>query len=202
MVFTNSLTRRFKKLENLRFLNSEMDLREKMLQTLATERTRKELADAARIKDSELIDRLLNAGLNAETFPGLTLAPIAIVAWGSGYVTSAERTAAMQAIFDSKVSGNGPAIAKFKSWLETRPEPKLLSLWADFVKLQGNELRSGTQGTHCDRMIRLANQVALASGGIMGFGAICTGEQSVIDRIHDVFHSVFQSEGDALPQVK
>ena len=35
-------------------------------------------------------------------------------------------------------------------------------------------------------MVRLANHVALASGGFLGFGSICTGEQDVIDFISDV----------------
>lgn len=184
MVFMNSMTRKAQKLEDLRYLKSEMNLRQQMLQTLATERTKRELAETARIHDSTLLDRLLNAGLDAETLPGLALAPIALVAWGSGYVTRAERDAAIQAIFDSEVSGNGPATAKFQSWLETRPEPGLFWLWADFM----NRERDGTltENAYRDRLIYSANQVALASGGFLGFGAICNGEQTIIDRIGDV----------------
>ncbi|MGB7328882.1 MAG: hypothetical protein WBD31_28645 [Rubripirellula sp.] len=187
MVAMKSITCRIHRLEDLHCLKAEMELRKQLLQSLAVERTRIELAHAASTADSELIEMLFHAGFTAETLPALTLAPIALVAWGSGYVTDEERAIAMRAVFDSDLSGNGPAIAKFQSWLDERPDPNLFYLWANVTTDQIKRVRSGTQEAIGDRMIRMAEQVARASGGFLGFGSICSGEQDVIDSVRHVF---------------
>ena len=184
----NSLVRRIHRLEDLHHLRSEMELRQELKRELAMEKTRQELAYAAHTDDKKLIDGLFEAGFTASTLPALSLAPIALVAWGSGHVTAEERAIAMQAIYDSDISGNGPAIAKFQSWLDTRPDPNLFYLWANVTTDRMRTLRPGTQDAHADRTLRLANQVALASGGFLGFGVICTGEQALLDSVREVFH--------------
>ncbi len=187
MASTNSLARKVHKLEDLHCLKSEMELRQELFQAIATERAKQDLSHAARTDDGELVDWLYKAGFTAETLPALSLSPIALVAWGSGYVTSEERAVAMQAVVNSEISGNESAIAKFQSWLDTRPCPDLLRLWADITKAQNRRLRPGTQGAIADQMLHMTNRVALASGGFLGFGAICAGEQAVIEYVSDVF---------------
>lgn len=188
MVALNSLTRKVQKLENLHYLQSELDLRQELLRALAMERTRQELADAAQTDDTELVDRLHKAGFTPETLPALTLAPLALVAWGSGDVTQEERSAAIQAVFESEVSGNRLAIRQFQSWLERRPDPGLLTLWAEFT--QAKMLRSGASTNEVDRVMYFANQVAMASGGFLGYGSICEGEQAIIDRVCNVLNTI------------
>lgn len=187
MASTNSLTRKVHKLEDLHYVKSEMELRQELIQAIATERTKQDLARAARTDDDELVEWLFQAGFTAENFPALSLLPIALVAWGSGYVTNEERAVAMQAVEQSEIAGNTAAIAKFESWLDTRPCPDLLRLWAVITKAQNRRMRLGTQGPIADQMLHLKNRVALASGGFLGFGAICAGEQAVIEYFNDVF---------------
>ncbi len=71
-------------------------------------------------------------------------------------------------------------------WLDLRPDPDLLVLWADFTQARLKVRRLAALNAHHERMSRLAIDVALASGGFLGFGAICLGEQTVLDNIHAV----------------
>jgi hypothetical protein len=189
MLAMNSFMRKINRLEDLHYLKHEMDLRRELIESLVAEKTKSELAHAAHTDDTELIEMLYDAGFTAETLPALSLAPIALVAWGSGYVTAEERAIAMQAIFDSDLSGNGPAIAKFQSWLDSKPNPHLFYLWANITLDRIKTVRPGTQDAIGERMIRLAERVAQASGGFCGFGVVCEGEQAVINDVRAVFQN-------------
>ncbi|KAA1261446.1 hypothetical protein LF1_39960 [Rubripirellula obstinata] len=183
MVAFNSLKRKVQRLEDLHCLKAEAQLRSELLRSLQCEKAKQELAETVCTDDASLLDRLLKHGFTAENLPAISVLPIALVAWGSGYVTDEERIAAMNAIYDSELSGNQAAIQKFQSWLDSRPNPELLVLWAEYLKCRIKNSGRGMQPDHFERMIRLASQVALASGGILGFGAICAGEQTVLDQI-------------------
>lgn len=187
MIAMNSFTRKIHRLEDLHCLKIERELRQQLLLKMSMEQTKQELAEAAHTDDARLIELLLQAGFTAETLPALSLAPIALVAWGSGYVTAEERAVAMQAIFESEISGNQAAIAKFESWLETRPAPNLFYLWANITTDRLARVQPDDLHADAIRISRLAKRVALASGGFMGFGMICSGEQVVIDRLRNVF---------------
>lgn len=180
----NALNRKFRKLEDLQFLKSDLDLRQELLESVEADRTKQGLASAAGFDDGELIERLFRAGFTAETLPALSAAPIALIAWGSGQVTREELTVAMQAILDSEVAQQHAAIAKFQSWMETRPSEGLFELWRDFTQARPGQLQSDAHDA--ERMLQWLTQVASSSGGILGFGAICAGERAIIDRVRTV----------------
>lgn len=186
MAALGTLTRRVQRLENLHCLRTEADLRRKLLQSLDEEQSKRELAEAAMIDDVELIDRLFQAGFTAETLPALSLAPIALIAWGSGFVTQQEKDSAMKSLGELEMSRNDVVMGVINDWLQTRPSPELLSLWADYTRAQDVQSSPSATRIEQDWMMRLMNDVALASGGFLGFGAICTGEKMILDRIEDV----------------
>lgn len=190
----NALNRKLQKLEDLHCLKSDLDMRRKLAESAAEEQTKKQLSSVSGIHDGELVERLFKAGFEADTLPALAAAPVALVAWGSGQVTREELTVAMQAIMDSEVAQQDAAVTKFQSWLETRPNPELFELWRDFVQAIPERLQS--IDSDADRMLRWLNQVAASSGGVLGFGAICAGERSVIDRVRKVLQVSF----DATPR--
>jgi hypothetical protein len=184
----NAVNRKCQKLEDLQCMKTEMELRQELLQSLATEQAKKELSSAARLNDADLVDRLFKAGFTADDLPALTAVPIAFVAWGSGQVTSEEFTVAMQAVLNSEVSEKPSAIAKFQSWLQKRPAPELFYLWNEFTRARAQRSQACVQ--EVSRMMNLVTQVAATSGGILGLGAICAGERSIIHRVRDVLEDI------------
>jgi hypothetical protein len=139
------------------------------------------------VASEDLVDRLIEAGFTASSLPALSLAPLSAVAWASGVVTEEEGQKALLSIFDSQVIGNGAAVEQFRSWLKRRPPAGLMDLWEDFTRARvavTDETTRQQQG----RLLRdQAVAIGLASGGVLGFGAICTEEQAVISRIELVY---------------
>lgn len=180
----NALNRKFQKLEDLRCLKTEAELRQDLHHALVTERKKQNLSGAAGVDDSEFVERLFNEGFTAETLPALVAAPIAMVAWGSGQVTSEELAMAMQAAQDLRIADNDAANSMFQTWLEKRPSASLLLLWQDYTREKAARLQADAYDP--EQMLLWLKRVALASGGILGFGAICDGEQAIIDRVQQV----------------
>ena len=196
----NALNRKFRKLEDLQFLKSDLDLRQELAESATAELAMTDLARATGIDNRELVERLFRAGFVPETLPALAAAPIALVAWGSGQVTREELTVAMQAIMDSEVAQQHAALAKFQSWLETRPSSELFELWRDFIHARPEQLQLVDHDA--DRMMQWLKQVASSSGGVFGFGAICAGERAIIDRVRRVLQGKpNQSASDSLGPV-
>ena len=189
MVALNTLTRKFQKREDLHWLKQDAVIRGEAQRAIAAKQIKKELAAAVGTDDAGLVDRLFEAGFTAETLPALTKAPIALIAWGSGCVMAEERATAMKAVYDSELAGHPAAIAKFQSWLDSRPDEGLFLLWADFTKSQPSDPIADSPQAKREEILRVANDVAIASGGLLGYGAICPGEQAILDRLGDVYNS-------------
>lgn len=187
MVALISNTRKAKRLEDLQCLKHEADLRHKLLQSVNDERRRRQIAEAAKIDDPEMIDRLIKSGFTAETVSAILLAPIAMVAWGSGYVTAQERDAAVGALQETEFGQDEAVMNVFANWLESRPASSLMSLWSDFIRQRMRHEPADTSEQHRQWMMRLLNEVAIASGGLLGYGAICSGERAVLETIDQTF---------------
>jgi DNA polymerase III epsilon subunit-like protein len=162
------------------------DRRNELIGVISRERSLKELAAASGIDDHDLVVRLHDAGFDAESLPALMLAPIAMVAWGSGYVSEYESRVASHAIFHSEVSEHPAAMSVLRDWLQERPDKSLMTLWHDFATARLSRVSPSTKAEILDRRHSQAKEVALASGGILGFGSICDGEQLVLDQIQSL----------------
>ncbi len=147
------------------------------------------IADAALIEDDALLGRLVDAGLTATTLPALQLAPIAFVAWASDSVTEAESIATVAAIYEAELFNQPIAASKVQTWLDRRPTQELWDLWADYTQYRLNDLSAISRQTMARQLLRQATQVAIASGGFMGFSGICKAENVLLQKIRDVFYA-------------
>jgi len=183
MVAANNMKRKVNRLVEGRCHQLSVECRNDLPAAMARERALQEIASVSGIDDIDLAVRLHEAGFGPESLSALSLAPIVVIAWGSGEVTDHESRAAYHAIFDSELVGNPAAIAVFRGWLAKRPDKSLMSLWCDFVITQLDRVSPPTRQAILDRLSMQARQVALASGGILGYGSICEGEQKVLNQI-------------------
>jgi hypothetical protein len=183
MVASIRLSRRLSRLEDARCARDEMELRRRLHRDLAAELRRRDLASVAGVREASLLDRLSAAGFGPGDVSALIALPIARAAWGSGSVTSREFRAAIDAILHHPTPENSSAIRRFRHWLERRPSESLWALWGDFTaaRLRGMPVRRHREE---GRMLYgQARAVALASGGWLGQGQICAGEQRVLDQL-------------------
>ncbi len=187
MVAANPLTERFRRLEDAHYFETEMRLRKEFDQFLRREHERKALSHASAIDDPELLDRLIDEGFSADTFPALALVPIAMLAWASGDVSERERKAVLKVVVDSGLTDHAAALEMFEGWLVSRPSEKLMDLWREVTERQLSRVRWSIREAIGDRYLRQATEVASASGGFLGFGSVCYEEQALLERIRSVY---------------
>ena len=150
------------------------------------ERILEELSDVIHV-DDHLLDRLVDAGFSVETIAALPLAPIAFMAWASDRVTDEERQSAVSTIYSANLHGQPAAAALVQTWLDVRPSSELSDLWEDFTRCQlarAPRVLRETLGRH---LLEQATKVAMASGGLLGIGAVCKAEGKVLQAIRDVY---------------
>lgn len=137
--------------------------------------------------DNNLPERLIELGFDSESLEAIRLAPIAEVAWASGRVTQLEHVFAVSAVLSSDMLNAQTAFELYRSWLAKRPDTALWSLWEDYTM---NRLACSTHSQEAvfgQRLYEVAARVALASGGLLDQGEICSTEQRVLDRIARVY---------------
>lgn len=190
MVASNSFRRKVQKLEDARCLLNDSALREEHSDAVNRRRRHIEIASAGPIDDVALVERLVDAGLDAETLPAIDLAPLAVVAWASGSVSEDENRAVAQSIAETELARNAAAIARFESWLARRPDCDLMSHWKGVQRNASKIEPPAMQQARLRRLHHLATRIAMASGGVLGFGRICPAEQAVLDAIDDEIQRV------------
>lgn len=187
MVASTKLKNKLQRLEDLHCFQNDRDSRARRLERCIAQRERDRLLSQCPAADDELIDRLIAMNFNADNLPALDLAPLAVVAWASGYVTEDESKRAILAIFDSQASGNPAAIECVRRWLQSRPPQGLLDLWEDYAVASCGDRPVRQWQQEGQSLLQSATSIAIASGGLLGFGSICEAEKSVLDRITRVY---------------
>jgi hypothetical protein len=151
--------------------------------------SREGLSKVTGITNEEIIDRLVALGIRPEIVTALAIVPLVQVAWADGSLDAKERQVVLER---AEKSGIAPGTADhdlLRSWLDKKPEPRLLAAWTEMVRglsehMSPQELASLKAG-----LIERAKAVARASGGFLGMGAVSIAEQNAIDRLESAFQS-------------
>jgi hypothetical protein len=187
MIATTYPKRKLQKLVDLTCAQREAELRKQFRQRMTEETLRERLAQVAETDDPDVLGQLQAAGFRPETVPALNAAPIAFAAWGSGAVTESERKLAAEAIFSEELAANPESIKVFCSWLEQRPGKDLWKLWRSYTSARLSRTPLEERKRRGRWLLGLAERVARASSGFLGFRRICFAEQQVLDGIKRVY---------------
>ena len=186
MIQTDAIHKRGLALENEYFQHVDQELLKKLRETSERAQRLEELTKATGLHDDELGSHLLDAGIDASNVAALTLTPIVFVAWASGTISPEERQGVISAALRRGVSSNPLAFRLLEQWLQTRPPRELWQLWKEYA----GALHQALPGTTADklraRLLVQAEEVAMASGGVLGVGKVCAAEQRVLDEIEVV----------------
>jgi hypothetical protein len=181
------LGERGKTLEDEFFRKEDARLIEKLRELKAKEATREELSRISGIKNTAILDRLVELGIHPQTMAALAIVPLAEVAWADGSIDAKEE----QAILDRAAkSGVAPGTASYdllKSWLERRPEPRLLTAWIHMIQgISENLTAEQVEGLRTG-LVERVRAVASASGGVLGVGKISSAESEMIRQLESAF---------------
>ena len=162
------------------FRRKDQELIEKMKRAAAEDQTRQALQDRSGLQDPELLQELQALGFTPDTVVLLPLVPAVQVAWAEGNVTDAERELIMRVARERGIRHGTPADDQLQTWLATRPSD---DVFARATRLVRAMLEASGGGAQVDDLLRQYEEIAAASGGLLGFGKISAQERSLLEQL-------------------
>jgi hypothetical protein len=175
-------------LEEVFFRKREAELIEELRSQRARKEAREALARASGIQNQDLLDRLLDYGVRAESLVALALAPLVAVAWADRSMQQTERYEILERAEDLGVDREGPSYGLLRQWLEERPAPALFDAWRAYAETLGEALDPRDRKELGEELLGQARAVARAAGGVLGLPPKTSPEErEVLRAIEDCF---------------
>lgn len=179
---------RGKSLEDEFFRREDQRLIKKLEQIRAAQTNREALAKAAGIGNPDVVEKLLQLGVKAETVAALALVPLVEVAWADGELDRRERGAILDRARESGLAAGSVEHALLEAWLDRRPDPKLLTAWTHLVRGVSDQLGREESARLKANLLDRARAVATASGGVLGVGSkVSSAEAAMLLQLEGAF---------------
>ncbi len=173
-------------LEEAFFAKENARLLEQMRTKTEREERREMLRRVVRIQDEAFLDRLIMLGIGPETAMALRLIPLVSVAWADGHMDDREREAILSAAREQGLAAEDMTRQVLKDWLEEKPDPRLRSLWKEYIGHIWNHFTDDEQLQMRQNLLTTAEEVANAAGGFLGLSKISAAEKEVIEDLQRV----------------
>jgi hypothetical protein len=181
LVDKDSLAERGRALEEDYFRKKDRELIERLRSVAADAKAREDLAAATRLNDPGVLQELHDLGFTPETISLLPLIPALQAAWAEGGVTAAERQLLMSLAHARGIAAGSPAEQQLAEWTTRRPDD---ALFAHANRLIRAMLDAGGLGDlTADDIVGQAEQIAAASGGVLGFGRVSAEEKTLLAQL-------------------
>ena len=178
---------RVQTLEDEFFRREDQRLMDRLRELKQRETSREALSKASGITNPSILDKLIDLGIRPEIVGALAIIPLVEVAWADGSIGGRERETILERAQKSGIEAGSPGHDLLASWLERRPEPKLLTSWIHLVEgicesLDRDEIAALQTG-----LVERTRAVARASGGVLGVGAVSGAEADMIKQLQSAF---------------
>jgi hypothetical protein len=179
---------RRKGLEDEFFHREDQKLRDRLREAKAAAAARDSLATATGITNPAVLDRLMQLGIGADTVAALSIVPLVEVAWADGSLDAKEREAVLAAARQSGFAPDSVEHAMLATWLDRRPEPRLLTAWTELVQGMSEQLSQEETAKLRSHLLDRARAVARASGGVLGLGSkVSSAEAAMLSQLERAF---------------
>ncbi|MGH0037438.1 MAG: hypothetical protein ACQGVK_20615 [Myxococcota bacterium] len=185
---TDVLKERERALENAWFQKREAELAERRRAAKEREARARALGEACGLEDAEVLNALVDLGIEAEAVAALALVPLVAMAWADGRLGVSERQAVLDAAHHAGVDRGRPGYALLEEWLETRPAPLLYKTWIEFARALRDQLDEGQRAALRKDFVDRARDIAEAAGGVLNLGPhVSSEEHEMLEEIANVF---------------
>lgn len=170
-------------MEDEYFRKRDRELIEKLRKSRADEATRRALGTSTGLQDPALLQELLDLGFTPETVSLLPLIPVVQMAWAEGGVTRHEHDLVVKLAQARGIADGSAAHRQLIDWLTTRPAA---AVFAGAGRLIRAMLASGSApvtNLTADDLVHYCEQIAGASGGMLGLGRISGEERTLLQTI-------------------
>jgi hypothetical protein len=180
---------RVRSLEDEFFRREDQRLMERLRELKQKETSREALSRASGITNPAILDKLLDLDIRPEIVGALAVIPLAEVAWADGTLDAKERRAILDRAETSGIPPGSTGHDLLQSWLERKPEPKLLTSWIHMVQGICEQMTAEQVAALRAGLVERTRAVARASGGIFGVGSVSAAEEEMIKRLESAFRS-------------
>ena len=108
-------------------------------------------------------------------------------AWADGSIDERERRQILERAEKSDIAPSSTDHSLLQSWLERRPDPKLLSAWIHMVEGLCEHMTPEQVRALRSDLIERARAIASASGGLLGVGKVSAAEADMIHQLESAF---------------
>lgn len=185
----DGITHDIRSREDEYFRRKDRELVERMRKEAVLNQERQELEARSGIHDPALLQELQALGFTPETVSLLPLIPVVQVAWAEGGVTDAERSLILQFARQRGIPEGGAADDQLAGWLASRPSDEVFARATRLIRAMADDPAAGASGLRVDDLIHRCEEIASASGGVMGFRKISPQERSLLEQIEQTLKS-------------
>lgn len=136
------------------------------------------LGRATGIDDPDLLARLAELGIRAETLAALTLIPLIETAWADGIMDAKERAAVLHGAATSGIAPDSASYRLLEIWTMERPAPEISAIWHEFIAAIAESLDERERAALRAKIIGRAWAVANAAGGFLDAAPSVSAEES------------------------
>ena len=172
---------RGRSLEEEYFRRKDKELIEKMRQAAAADAARAEMGKRTGLTDPELLNELDALGFTPETVILLPLVPIVQVAWAEGGVSDAERHLIVKLARARGIGEGSSADVQLMEWLARRPSDRVFADATRLIRAMLDAPGHPGVGVTADDLVKQAEAIASASGGMLGIiGRVSAEEREIL----------------------
>ena len=168
-------------LEEEYFRRKDRELIEKMRAAAAAEAARAEMEKSSGVHDPEVLKELEELGFTPETLILLPVIPLVQVAWAEGGVSDAERHLLIKLARARGIDEGTAADRQLAEWLTHRPSDRV---FVNAGRLIRAVMDTPGHGVNADDLVKQAEAIAAASGGVLGIiGRISAEERAILNNL-------------------
>jgi hypothetical protein len=165
------------------FRRKDRELVEKLRREAEANQARQALEATSGIHDPAVLQELAALGFTPDTVDLLPLVPIIQVAWAEGGVSDEERTLIEQFARERGIQSGSVADQQLSLWLRERPAEDVFSRATRLIRALLDHPDGHGHTLTLEDLIHRCEEIAAASGGILGFGKISGEERTLLGRI-------------------
>jgi hypothetical protein len=165
------------------FRRKDRELIEKMRQATVASQARQALEARSGVHDPALLEELEALGFTPDTVSLLPLVPIVQVAWAEGGVSEEERGLIVRLARERGIDTGSAADRQLSAWLERQPSEEVFAGAARLIRAMLDAPAGERTDLTAEDLIRHCEEIAAASGGVMGFRKISSQERAILGQI-------------------
>jgi len=165
------------------FRRKDRELVEKLRKAGEASAARAALEASSGIHDPAMLQELEVLGFTPETVRLLPIVPIVQMAWVEGGVSNDERALIVQFARERGVEAGSAADQQLQHWLAERPSEDVFSRATRLIRAVLDHPEGQNTVLSVDDLVHRCEEIAAASGGILGFGKISSEERALLGRI-------------------